>query len=144
MTTTDRTPPPIAGILETPVYVDDLDRADRFYGGVLGLERMIGGNRLRAYSAGPAQTLLICLRGATDRDAADEAGTVPGHRSDGPAHFAFRIDADQLDAWRRHLEASGVAIYSTMRWKRGAESLYFHDPDGNVLELATPGLWPNY
>ena len=27
---------------------------------------------------------------------------------------------------------------------RGAVSLYFRDPDGNLGELVTPGLWANY
>jgi catechol 2,3-dioxygenase-like lactoylglutathione lyase family enzyme len=28
-------------------------------------------------------------------------------------------------------------------WRRGGTSLYFRDPDGHSVEVATPGLWPN-
>jgi catechol 2,3-dioxygenase-like lactoylglutathione lyase family enzyme len=31
-----------------------------------------------------------------------------------------------------------------MTWPAGGRSIYFEDPDGHVLELATPGLWRNY
>ena len=27
---------------------------------------------------------------------------------------------------------------------RGGQSVHFRDPDGRLLELATPGLWPGY
>lgn len=136
--------PTIAGILETPIYVDDMDRAHEFYAGLLGLALMVDGDRLRAYSAGPAQTLIVCRRGAALDDLETSAGTIPGHDSQGPAHMAFRVAADQLDAWRHKLRVSGVPIYSEMHWPRGGHSVYFKDPFDNVLELATPGVWPNY
>ena len=34
--------------------------------------------------------------------------------------------------------------YGVAAGPRGGTSLYFNDPDGNVVELATPGLWANY
>jgi catechol 2,3-dioxygenase-like lactoylglutathione lyase family enzyme len=35
-------------------------------------------------------------------------------------------------------------VESRIHWARGGTSLYFRDPDGNSLEVATPGLWPNH
>ena len=34
-----------------------------------------------------------------------------------------------------------IAISGEYRWPRGGTSLYFRDPDGALVELATPGLW---
>ncbi len=47
--------PPIRGVLETAVYVDDLERAHEFYGGVLGLERVLDTPRMLTYAVAPAQ-----------------------------------------------------------------------------------------
>jgi catechol 2,3-dioxygenase-like lactoylglutathione lyase family enzyme len=137
-------PPPIHGVLETAVYVDDLARAHAFYGGVLGLARVLDTPRMLTYAVAPGQVLLVFRRGMTREDSDTEGGVVPGHHSEGPAHFAFAIDAASYEAWKAHLAAAGVAIRSEVRWPSGGRSLYFDDPDGNVLEMATPGLWPNY
>jgi len=51
--------------------------------------------------------------------------------------------AGALADWEARLAEAGVAIESRVKWRRG-ESIYFRDPDGHVLELATPGLWPGY
>lgn len=136
--------PRIAGLLETALYVDDMARAIAFYRDVLGLIPMIEAPRLTAFDAGRSGVLLVFRRGATLEDMADERGTVPGHDGAGPLHMAFAIDAADLDGWRARLADHGVPIHSEMNWARGGVSLYFHDPDGHVLELATPGLWPNY
>jgi catechol 2,3-dioxygenase-like lactoylglutathione lyase family enzyme len=138
------TAPPLGGILETAVYVDDLAAAHAFYGGLLGLKRMVAGDRLYAYEAGPAQTLLVFHRGHTAEDVETDGGVVPGHDSVGPSHFAFRIKGDQVDPWRRYLGEKNVEIISEVRWPAGGLSLYFRDPDGNVLELASAPLWPNF
>jgi catechol 2,3-dioxygenase-like lactoylglutathione lyase family enzyme len=58
--------------------------------------------------------------------------------------MAFGIDASALESWRKWLERNAVEIESTMHWERGGTSLYFRDPDGNLLEVATPGVWANY
>ncbi|MFN0129142.1 MAG: hypothetical protein ACKV19_20930 [Verrucomicrobiales bacterium] len=34
-----------------------------------------------------------------------------------------------------------IPVESRIRWPGGATSLYFRDPDGHAVELATPGLW---
>lgn len=136
--------PRIDGILETAVYVDDMDAAHAFYQGVLGLPRMVAGERLFAYDAGPAQTLLVFHRGHTGEDVPTPGGVVPGHDTKGPSHFSFRIARDALDTWRSYLKNQGVAIISEVTWPAGGTSIYFRDPDGNVLELASAPLWPNF
>ena len=136
--------PPIGGVLETAVYADDLARAHRFYGDLLRLERVLDTPRMMTYAVAPAQVLLVFRRGMTRGDTETPGGIVPGHHSEGPAHFAFAIAAAAYDAWRAFLLTQGVRITSEVAWPKGGRSLYFNDPDGNVLEMATPGLWPNY
>lgn len=136
--------PAIDGILETAVYVDDMKAAHLFYSGTLGLSRMVEGERLYAYDAGPAQTLLVFHRGQTGEDVETSGGVVPGHDTTGHSHFAFRISQDQLQPWRDYLAEAGVEITSEVIWPAGGTSLYFNDPDGNVLELAAAPLWPNF
>ena len=45
---------------------------------------------------------------------------------------------------RQRLGEHGVAIEGRTDWTRGGHSIYFRDPDGHLLELATPGLWAIY
>ena len=71
-------------------------------------------------------------------------GVIPGHDGTGPLHVAFAIARDDMAAWEQQLEARGVAIEGHTDWKRGGRSIYFRDPDGRLLELATPGLWTIY
>jgi len=135
--------PPITGVLETAIYVEDVARAAAFYEGVLGLEWLLGDDRLVALDAGPASVLLIFQRGGTLQDIHLPGGTIPAHDGSGPYHFALRVPAASLGDWRRHLGEKGVPITAEMAWPQGGHSLYLNDPDGHVVELATPGIWSN-
>lgn len=64
--------------------------------------------------------------------------------AEGRGHMAFAVEGEGLESWQDWLGKNGIAIESTVRWERGGVSLYFRDPDGNLLELATPGVWANY
>ena len=136
--------PAIEGLLETALYVDDMERSVAFFRDVMGLSAMIESERLTAFDAGRQGVLLIFRRGASVEDMPGPGGVVPGHDGQGPLHMAFAIADESYDEWHRHLLAADVKIRGEMRWPRGGRSLYFEDPDGHVLEVATPGLWPNY
>jgi catechol 2,3-dioxygenase-like lactoylglutathione lyase family enzyme len=139
------TRPTFNGVLETALIVEDVARATRFYHELFGLEVMVQSERLASLHVKPAQVLLLFRRGGTLDDIRLPGGVVPGGMdAEGRGHMAFAIDAEQLDAWRRWLEQNAVAIESTVQWERGGTSLYFRDPDGNLLDLATPGVWANY
>ena len=137
--------PRLERVLETCLYVDDIDRAARFYEDVLDLPR-IGGDetRFRAYDVGGQSVLLLFLRGASTETVRLPGGTIPPHDGAGPLHFAFAVEADELPVWQRRLEEKGVALEGGADWPRGGRSIYFRDPDRHMVELATPGLWTTY
>lgn len=136
--------PALTGVLETCLYVSDLERASRFYESVLGLRRIAEDERFRAYSVADRDVLLLFKKRASAR-AVDLSGqTVPPHDGSGNNHFAFAILASELSAWEKRLAEHRVAIESRVRWPRGGTSIYFRDPDKNLAELATPGLWEIY
>jgi catechol 2,3-dioxygenase-like lactoylglutathione lyase family enzyme len=136
--------PRLNGMLETALYVDDLRRAQRFYEDILELRPVFSDGRLTAYDVGGRSILLVFARGASMETVALEGGVIPGHDGAGPLHCAFAISADELPAWKERLTVRGVQIEGCMDWPRGGKSIYFRDPDGHLLELATPGLWPTY
>jgi catechol 2,3-dioxygenase-like lactoylglutathione lyase family enzyme len=136
--------PKLDGVLETALYTDDMPRAQTFYEDVLGLKPIFTDTRLCAYGVARGSVLLIFRRGSATQTVSIPGGTIPGHDGAGPLHVAFAIGKDELDGWEKHLAARGVAIEGTTTWSRGGRSIYFRDPDGHLLELATPGLWSVY
>ncbi|WP_395681567.1 VOC family protein [Inquilinus sp.] len=139
------TTPRINGLAETCLYVEDVDRSAEFYQRVLGLELLYRSPRLVALDAGRQGALLLFRHGLTSDDQVDEEGTIPGHEGQGRLHMAFAVAMEDLPAWRAKLEREGVPLAGeTHRRQRGGRSLYFRDPDGHAIELATPGLRANY
>ncbi|HMK90782.1 MAG TPA: VOC family protein [Methylocystis sp.] len=136
--------PKLGPLLETALYVEDLSRAARFYEEVLGLAPFHCDERMVAIGCGPGSVLLLFLRGATREVVDTPGGLIPGHDGAGGSHFAFAIATEDLSAWERRFVERHVPIESRVVWPRGGTSLYFRDPDANLVELATPGLWPNY
>ncbi len=136
--------PKLDGILETALYVDDMARARAFYEGVLGLTPIFEDKRLTAYGVADRNVLLLFRRGSATETVTMPGGTIPGHDGSGPLHIAFAIGKDELGEWERHLALCGVTIEGETKWSRGGRSIYFRDPDGHLLELATPGLWTVY
>jgi catechol 2,3-dioxygenase-like lactoylglutathione lyase family enzyme len=134
--------PKLDRILETALYVDDLDVADAFYAETMGLERVLATPTFHAFKVGRQTILLLFLRGASRSTQTLPGGTIPPHDGSGPSHLCFGIASSELAAWRSALGSNAVAIEGEVLWPGGAESIYFRDPDGHMLELMTPGLWP--
>jgi catechol 2,3-dioxygenase-like lactoylglutathione lyase family enzyme len=132
------------GVLETALYVDDLDRAVGFYTSVLALAPLYRDGRMAALNVGDKSVLLLFPRGGSLETVHLPGGTIPPHDGAGPLHVAFAIGKEELADWEERLRRHAVAIEGRTTWKRGGESVYFRDPDGHLLELATPGLWAIY
>ena len=134
--------PQLHGVLETSLYISDLDRAVAFYQDVLGLRKLedayFGGGRGAALQVGSGPSVLLLFRADITR----QGGMLLPHGTTGAGHVAFRIEADEIPAWRERLRDCGVPIAQEFSFDGNPPSIYFHDPDGNVLELAVASIWP--
>lgn len=140
----DAATPRVSHLLETALYVDDLNRAQHFYQRLMGFELFLRDARMAALGVAGGGVLLLFRKGASAEPSNTPFGVIPGHDGEGRLHLAFAIPRGELARWESHLAAQGVAIESRVTWARGGTSLYFRDPDGHAVEVATPGLWPNY
>ena len=127
--------PPIRRILETSLYTTDLAQAESFYQSVLGLELFAKEKGRHVFFKCGDQMLLIFNPAKTQRET-----DVP-HGSHGPGHVAFAVALGELDSWIGRLKPHGVEIEKDILWPGGGRSIYFRDPAGNCLELASPLLW---
>jgi catechol 2,3-dioxygenase-like lactoylglutathione lyase family enzyme len=129
-------------VLETSLYVDDLAAAERFYHGVLELDVTGRHPGRHVFFRCGDGVLLVFLPEATSGGATMVDGTpIPLHGAEGPGHVAFAVAELELAAWKDRLIQRGVAIEAEVSWPRGGQSVYFRDPAGNSLELASPAIW---
>ena len=136
--------PKLDRVIETAIYVDDLDRAAAFYEQVMDLAVMVCDARFRAYDIGGESVFLVFHRGATLDTVQLPGGTIPPHDGHGPLHLAFGVAASELPAWEQRLSEKKVPIEARTDWPRGGKSIYFRDPDNHLLELVTRGVWTIY
>ena len=128
--------PKISQLVETSIYVDDLDEAKTFYVEVLGLD-------LKGEQAGRhiffqvnEQMLLVF-----NADETRKSEHIPPHGVTGAGHFALGIPQDQYDQWKTLLVNRNIEIEQEIVWPLGGKSIYFRDPSGNSVELITKGCW---
>jgi catechol 2,3-dioxygenase-like lactoylglutathione lyase family enzyme len=131
----------LEGMLETALYADDLDKAEVFYEGVLGLQKITrAGGRHVFFRCGPG-VLLIFNPAETVKPPEKNALQVPPHGTRGQGHACFRVSSDNIDAMAAKLKAADIAIESEVHWPNGGRSIYFRDPAGNSLECAEARIW---
>ncbi|WP_312795336.1 VOC family protein [Tianweitania sp.] len=132
---------PVA-ILESALYVDDLDSAEAFYTDVLGLPLIRKVEGRHVFLRCGEGVLLLFNPDATIEPPAPEAPfPIPPHGARGPGHLCFRASEAEIDAWKERLRRAGIAIESEVEWLTGGRSIYLRDPAGNSLEFANPKIW---
>lgn len=129
--------PPVGGIHEAALYVEDLDRSTRFYQRVFGFE-LLGRDPKRHVFLRAGEDVLLLFDARATRTGSGEA---PAHGASGQMHVAFETTAEDLVQWRRHFKVQGMSIEAEVEWPRGGRSLYIRDPDGHSVELVTRGIW---
>jgi catechol 2,3-dioxygenase-like lactoylglutathione lyase family enzyme len=123
-------------ILETVLYYapGQEEELGRFYGDVLGLDAV--GRSGLTFRVGDGLLLLF------DASLSSAQSHPPAHGARGPIHTCFVASADAYEGWKQRVTNETGSILEEIEWDNGVRSFYFHDPAGNVLEIADGDLWP--
>ncbi|PHK96745.1 glyoxalase [Pseudoroseomonas rhizosphaerae] len=128
-------------LLETALYVRDLHATRWFYEHILGLECLQATESFCALGIGPG-VLLLFRRGTAAADTEVPGGRIPGHDAGGRQHIALQVAENTLPGWSEWLGLNTITVEGRVSWPKGGHSLFLRDPEGHLVELATPGLWP--
>ena len=118
---------PVTGVSELVLEVADLEAAERFYSGVLGLP---------VVERWPDREAIWVLAGDRTRIGLwrPQIGTAGG-RGGAHVHFALHVAESVFDAAVERLRVEGCEPKVTGR--RSDRSVYVYDPDANCVELWT-------
>src|SRR5688572_23587674 len=125
-------------IKETCLYIRNLEQAKKFYHEILELPLIsyVPGKHI-FFSAG--SSVLLCFNPEDSK----LKTSPPAHFGGGKQHFAFEVDAQDYVKSKEWIRGKGILITEEVKWKGGAESFYFEDLEGNVLEIVpNEGIWP--
>lgn len=139
-------PPTVRGVQEATLFVSDLPRSAAFYRRALGLDALHETRDGAVFRVGTEQVLLLVTAEKARVQSETPGGTIPACRTGagavlGAGHVAFSAREAEVEGWRARLEREDVPLVGEVEWEGGGRSLYFRDPDGHLLELATTDMW---
>ena len=131
-------PPRLSRILETVLYCRDDTRNEmgKFYDEVLGLRE----NRVSGGSYRLSNGMLLLF----NADKSTSQSSPPPHGTTGRAHTCFVAADGAYEAWKSWIRQANIEIIEEIEWTSplSGRSFYFHDPAGNLLEIADRDIWP--
>src|SRR5919201_1986138 len=118
----------VTGVSELVLEVVDLDVAERFYSGVLGLP---------VVERWPDREAIWVMAGERTRIGLwrPQVGLF-GSRGGAHVHFAMHIDESDYDAAVARLRLLGEKVQET-EFEGAGRAAYLTDPDGHLVELWT-------
>ncbi len=132
----------ISGILETCLYATNLNKAERFYSNLPGLQLLAKEEgRHLFYKCGTNMLLIFNPEHTSAEQTHVDGEIVPLHGARGGGHVAFSVEDNDIGLWREFLNEQQIPIESEVTWPNGSVSLYFRDPAGNSLEVVSPEIW---
>ena len=117
-----------SGINHITIRVNDIERAEEFYGDVLGFELLRKmGKSMAVYQVGEEDTLVL-VEAETSYD--------PESRDYRVDHFGFYLDSEEeVDEMADYFRKKEVSILSGPANRKRGRFLFISDPDGNMLEF---------
>lgn len=117
-----------SGINHITIRVNDISRAEEFYGDILGFELLRKmGESMAVYKVGNEDTLVL-VEAETSYD--------PSSRDYRVDHFGFYLDSEEkVDEMAEYLRENEVSILSGPANRKRGRFVFASDPDGNMLEF---------
>ncbi|PAU95747.1 glyoxalase/bleomycin resistance/dioxygenase family protein [Aliifodinibius salipaludis] len=117
-----------SGINHITIRVNDIERAEEFYGDVLGFELVRKmGKSMAVYRVGEEDTLVL-VEAETSYD--------PESRDYRVDHFGFYLDSEEeVDEMADYFRKKEVSILSGPANRKRGRFVFISDPDGNMLEF---------
>jgi len=130
----------LLGLHHISLICSDMERTVKFYTDILGLhlvEKTVNFDnpKIKHFYFGDEKgrpgTLVTFFEYPT---------LPPGYMGGGSvAHFAFGVENEaELLKWKEKLEAAGLEVMGP-KDRKYFKSIYFKDPDGAIIEIATKG-----
>ena len=118
------------GLRHVALRVRDIQRAVAFYQDVMNMKVEWQPDRKNVYLTSGSDNLAL-----HEVDSSIAAPAAPA--ATGLDHFGFFVSRpEEVDEWARVLESRGVRLVQQAKTHRdGARSIYFCDPDGNLIQL---------
>lgn len=116
------------GINHITIRVNDIERAEEFYGDILGFELVRKmGQSMAVYRVGKEDTLVL-VEAETSYD--------PSSRDYRVDHFGFYLDSEaEVDEMAEYFREHEVSILSGPANRKRGRFVFVSDPDGNMLEF---------
>lgn len=100
------------------------------------------GEKLTIPGHGPDQVILDAIKKDSRGEAASGNPNVGYSNVSLRAHFCLAVPTvDDVEKFEVYLREQGAIIRGVMHWERGGRSVYFEDPDGNIGEIGSRGIW---
>jgi catechol 2,3-dioxygenase-like lactoylglutathione lyase family enzyme len=116
------------GVVHFTIPVKDLDRSEKFYTEIMGMQRLRRNSHMVFMRAGEDCFVLTRSEKPIDPNAGDAHDI----------HHAFRVTAQDYDEAKAFLARRGIRIFKEEDRRSGTfqgRSAYFHDPDRIVIEI---------
>ncbi|MGK7371191.1 MAG: VOC family protein [Candidatus Halalkalibacterium sp. M3_1C_030] len=117
-----------SGINHITIRVNDINRAEEFYGDMLGFELLRKmGQSMAVYQVGDEDTLVL-VEAETSYD--------PSSRDYRVDHFGFYLDSpEKVDEMADYFREQEVSILSGPANRKRGRFVFISDPDGNMIEF---------
>jgi catechol 2,3-dioxygenase-like lactoylglutathione lyase family enzyme len=119
---------PCSGVSELALMVADLERAEAFYAGELGLPVVERWQDAVWVLAGDRTRIGLWL---------PSVEPLAGERGGRHVHFALHVDEEDFDGLVQHLDRAGRQVHVENFGDGRGRAAYVTDPDGHVVEFWT-------